>query len=87
METIKVVITDPVGLHARPASLVVQEANKFNSEIFIEFNGNKANLKSIMSVMAMGVKTGEEIEIQADGEDAAEAISSIKSAMEQNNLI
>ncbi|CAM9101867.1 HPr family phosphocarrier protein [Mycoplasma marinum] len=80
-------ITDPVGLHARPASVTVSAASKFDSEIKIETNGKSGNLKSIMNIMALGVKQGDEITITAEGSDADAAIAEIKSTMEKNNLI
>jgi phosphocarrier protein len=87
MTKINVIITDPIGLHARPASILVQEANKFDSEITIEADGNTANLKSIMSVMAMGVKTGDEVIIGADGSDEKEATAALELVMKDNGLI
>lgn len=84
---IKVIIKDPVGLHARPASVMVQEANKFESEITITYGEKSGNLKSIMSVMALGVKTEEEITISAEGADAEAALEAIKSAMAENEVI
>ncbi len=84
---IKVVIKDPVGLHARPASVMVKEATRFESEISISAGEKSGNLKSIMSVMALGVKTGEEITISAEGSDAEEALAAIKAAMEENEVI
>ncbi len=88
MEILKIKIIDPIGLHARPASLVVQEANKWDSEIKINASNNRtANLKSIMSVMALGVKTGEEITIEASGKDEKKVILAIKDVMETNALI
>lgn len=84
---IKVIIKDPVGLHARPASVMVQEANKFESEISISAGEKNGNLKSIMSVMALGVKTGEEITISAEGSDAEAALAAIKTALETNDVI
>ncbi len=80
-------ITDPVGLHARPASITVSAASKFESEITISANGKSGNLKSIMNVMALGVKQGNEITVEAVGSDEKEAIESIRKAMEENNLI
>lgn len=80
-------IIDPAGLHARPASVVVQEATKFNSEITLEFNGKTANLKSIMSVMALVVKTNEEIKIVAEGDDADAALSAIENTLKEKALI
>ncbi len=84
---IKVIIKDPVGLHARPASVMVQEANKFESELTITSGDKSGNLKSIMSVMALGVKTEEEITISAEGADAEAALEAIKTAMAENGVI
>ncbi|NQZ29462.1 MAG: HPr family phosphocarrier protein [Mycoplasmatales bacterium] len=80
-------ITDPVGLHARPASITVSAASKFDSEIKIEANGKSGNLKSIMNIMALGVKQGDEITISAEGADADAAIVEIEKIMKENNLI
>ena len=85
---LKVTITDPIGLHARPASQLVTAASKFESDITIKTEaGKEANLKSIMSVMALGVKTGESVTIVAEGKDAGEAISTLESTMKENELI
>ncbi len=84
---LKVKIIDSIGLHARPASVMVQTANKFSSEVVIKYNGKEANLKSIMSVMALGVKTNEEISIVATGDDAETVVAEIKKAMKENKLI
>jgi len=66
----KIIIESPNGLHARPASLIVNACTKYESEIFLVKNGNKANARSIMNLMAMGVVKGDEIEIVAEGPDA-----------------
>lgn len=84
---IKIKIIDPIGLHARPASIVVQQASKFKSNIKLIANGKEANLKSIMSIMALGVKTNTEITIIADGSDEKEALEKIKKTMQENKLI
>ncbi len=83
----KGIIKDPVGLHARPASILVQESTKFDSDIKIFANGKEANLKSIMSVMALGAKNGEEITIKAEGSDAEAAIESLEKISKDNNII
>ncbi len=80
-------VKDPVGLHARPASIVVAAASKFASNITIAAKGKTGNLKSIMNVMALGIKQNEEIVIEATGADADDAIAAIKAAMTTNNLI
>lgn len=80
-------IIDPVGLHARPASITVGVASKFQSDVTISAHGKNGNLKSIMNVMALGVRQNDEITIEAIGDDEDEAIKSIKEAMKENNLI
>ena len=87
MAKITIKITDPVGLHARPASIVVSVASKFASDITISSEGKSGNLKSIMNVMALGVKQGQEITIEAKGADADNAIAEIKKVMKENNLV
>ena len=83
----KAKIKDPIGLHARPASLITQEANKFKADITISSDGKNANLKSIMSVMALGVKNNQEVTISAKGSDAEKAIKQIEDLMKKNKLI
>ena len=80
-------IIDPVGLHARPASVTVSAASKFESDVTISANGKSGNLKSIMNVMALGVKQNDEITIEATGSDADAAVKAIEVAMKENNLI
>ncbi len=87
MKSITVKIIDPVGLHARPAAVVVKEANNFGSDIVIKANGKEGNLKSIMNIMSMAVKTGEEVIIEANGDDAEAAITAIEKVMKDNKLV
>lgn len=85
--TLKITITHPSGLHARPASLFVQTANKFNSNIQVQNltdNSNLVNAKSILSVLTLGVCQNHEIEIVAEGEDAQDAIEALKVLIEDN---
>jgi phosphocarrier protein HPr len=69
-----VIVKNKTGLHARPAALFVQTANKFKSEVFIEKDGKKVNAKSIMGVMSLAVSQGTPIIISAQGEDEKEAV-------------
>ena len=87
MKEFTVKIKDPVGLHARPASIVVKAASDFQSDIKIVSGGKTGNLKSIMNVMALGIKQGEEITVQATGEDEEKAIKTIQEEMKKNDLI
>jgi len=65
------------GLHARPAALVAREAGNFAAEIALEIAGRRANAKSPVAVMALGVRFGDEIEFVAIGEDAAAALEAL----------
>ncbi len=83
----KVKIIDPAGLHARPASVVAKKAAEFESTVEFHYNGKSANAASMMSVMSLGVTTGEEVEIKATGSDADEAVQAVKASMKENGLI
>ncbi len=85
--TLKIKVTHPAGLHARPASLFVQTANKFDSEIQVQNitdESDIANAKSILSILTLGVMQDHEIEINADGNDAQEALQELKALIEDN---
>ena len=83
-KTFKVI--EDTGIHARPATLLVQAAGKFESDINLEYNGKKVNLKSIMGVMSLGISQGAEITISAEGSDAAEAIASLTETSSKEGL-
>lgn len=65
------------GLHARPAALFVQQANKFTSEIFVEKGGKTVNAKSIMGIMSLAISRGSQITIKAEGTDAERAVETL----------
>jgi len=73
----KVTVTNETGIHARPASLFVQEFNKYEAEIKLDKDGSEVNAKSIMGIMSLGVGQGSEITIKADGDDAQDAIDAL----------
>ncbi|MEW8973625.1 MAG: HPr family phosphocarrier protein [Tissierellaceae bacterium] len=77
MEKVSLILKNPEGLHARPAAMFVQEANKFESDIEIEFQGNKVNGKSIIGIMSLGAFHGEEITIIAKGRDEKDAVDAL----------
>ncbi|UUD36495.1 HPr family phosphocarrier protein [Mycoplasmopsis citelli] len=86
MKEITVKILDPIGLHARPASNLVSVATKFSSNIKLVSNGREANLKSIMNVMALGVKSGSEVTFKFDGTDEDAAFEAIKEVLKKENI-
>lgn len=74
----EIVVKNKLGLHARPASLFVQIANKFNSRITLEKDKEKVNGKSIMGVLMLGAEQGSSIIIEAEGSDAKEALGQLE---------
>lgn len=87
MKEISVLVVDPVGLHARPATVAVNAASKFKSEIKVSFKDKTVNMKSIMGVMSLGIPTQSEIRIMAEGEDEEEAIKSIEEILKAQKVI
>lgn len=84
MAEITITIAHEVGLHARPASLFVQKAKQFTSEIRVKFGETVANAKSIMSILTLGVNQGSRITIYAQGEDEDQALASLVALVESN---
>ncbi|WP_428908822.1 phosphocarrier protein HPr [Niallia sp. Krafla_26] len=74
------------GIHARPATMLVQLASKFNSEISLEYKGKKVNLKSIMGVMSLGIGQGADIKIMVDGKDEVEALNALEETLIKEGL-
>ena len=70
-------VTDPVGIHARPAGMLAKRAKEFSSETVIEKEGKTANATRLMSVMGLCIKCGDQVRVTVCGEDeerAAEAL-------------
>lgn len=70
-------ITSPEGLHARPCTLLVSAATPFESEVQLTYKERSVNLKSIMGVMSLGVPSGSEITISAEGSDAEKVLTKL----------
>lgn len=84
MKEIKYVITDEIGIHARPAGLLVKAAKECASKITLEANGKSADATKLMAIMSLGVKHGVEVTIKASGEDEEEAIVKMEEFMKAN---
>ncbi|MDD6194918.1 MAG: HPr family phosphocarrier protein [Lachnospiraceae bacterium] len=79
----KVKITNPTGLHLRPAGIFCQEAMKFASKVTFRYSLNcEANAKSVLSVLGACVKSGDEIVIVCDGEDEQVALDTLVALVE-----
>lgn len=79
-------ITAETGIHARPATLLVQAASKYNADITLEYDGKSVNLKSIMGVMSLGVGQNTNVTIAADGDDEKEAMEEVAKTMKDEGL-
>lgn len=66
------------GLEARPVAMLVQVASKFESRIYLESTGKKVNAKSIMGMMSLGLVTGDQVIVTAEGTDEDEAVDAIE---------
>jgi len=77
MYTKKATIMNQVGLHARPATFLIQKANEFKSSIWIEKDERKVNAKRLLGVLSLGVAKGAAINIIADGTDEVQAVDTL----------
>lgn len=78
------VITDPLGIHARPAGLLAKEAKKFQSLCTITKGDQTKKLTQLMMLMNMGIKQGDTVTIKAQGCDAEAAIEALKAFFQAN---
>ncbi|MDN6040058.1 MAG: phosphocarrier protein HPr [Lactobacillus sp.] len=74
------------GIHARPATLLVQAASKFGADVNLEYNGKSVDLKSIMGVMSLGVGQNADVTITAEGDDEKDALDAIADTMKKEGL-
>ena len=79
----KIEITNRLGLHARPAAMLVQKANKFKSEIKLQKDDLEVNAKSILSVMALAAEVGSLVIIKTEGEDEVMALEELAKLFEE----
>ncbi|MBM7623810.1 HPr family phosphocarrier protein [Sporohalobacter salinus] len=78
-----VTVNNDTGIHSRPASMLVQEANKFDSKVLISKDSQEVSAKSIMGIMGLGVNKDSEIIIKAEGNDEKEAVQALVNLIEQ----
>ncbi|MCD5325262.1 MULTISPECIES: phosphocarrier protein HPr [Pontibacillus] len=79
-------ITSEDGVHARPATVLVQTAGQYKADVNLEYNGKSVNLKSIMGIMSLGIPSGAEVKVTAEGSDEEEALNGVADAMKKENL-
>jgi phosphocarrier protein len=79
----ELVISNKLGVHARPAAMFVKVANRFESEIFVEKDGETVNGKSIMGLMMLAAGPGSRLRVRASGADAPEALNEIEALLKR----
>ncbi|MBD5457808.1 MAG: HPr family phosphocarrier protein [Lachnospiraceae bacterium] len=84
MKEFQYVIQDPVGLHARPAGLLVKQAAGFQSKITISGNGKSCDAKKLIMLMSLGLTQGAEISCQIEGEDEDAAFEALQKFFTEN---
>lgn len=84
MKELKYVITDPEGIHARPAGMLVKAVKEFACDIRISKGGKPMNCKAIFGVMGLAAKKGEEVTLTFDGADEEEAYKTIGRFLQEN---
>lgn len=84
MKEFKYVVTDPEGIHARPAGELVKAAAKFSSDITVTKDGKTVSAKKIFGVMGLAAKQGHELTIRVEGSDEAEAASELENFFKAN---
>ncbi len=84
MKQFTYVITDEIGIHARPAGLLVKEAKKYQSTIILTCNGKSAAASKLMAVMSMGVKHADTVEVSVEGPDEDTAFEEMQKFFREN---
>jgi phosphocarrier protein len=77
------IISNKLGVHARPAAMFVKVANRFEADIFVEKDGETVNGKSIMGLMMLAAGPGSRIQVRAAGPDAAQALTEIEALLKR----
>lgn len=84
MKEFSYVITDPEGIHARPAEILVKEAADFTSSVKIAGNGKEADAKRLLALMSLGIKKDMEVTFTIEGDDEEAAATALETFMKEN---
>ena len=76
-------VSNKLGIHARPAALFVKTANRFDCDIFVEKDGEKVNGKSIMGLMMLAAGPGSKLTVHATGRDASQALAELETLVKR----
>ncbi len=78
MKSFNYTIKDAIGIHARPAGLIVKKAKEFNSTCTMEKDGKSADLRKLMALMSLGIKCGDVITVTVEGDDEEAAAAALE---------
>ena len=84
MKSFNYVITDEVGIHARPAGLLVKEAKKYACTVTVSMGGKSADAKKLMALMSLGVKQGDEVTVSVEGDDEESVAAEVEKFFKEN---
>jgi len=84
MSKFEYTVTDPNGLHARPAGLLVKKAQSYANEITVECNGRSAGMKRLLSLMGMGIRCGDTVTVTVEGENAPIVAAELQTYLKEN---
>jgi phosphocarrier protein HPr len=83
MMTKDFMVSNKLGIHARPAAMFVKTANRFHCDIFVEKDGEKVNGKSIMGLMMLAAGPGSKLTVHAQGQDASQALAELETLIQR----
>lgn len=84
MKKFEYTVTEPVGIHARPAGLLTKEAKKYKSTITLTKDGKSVNVLKLMALMGLGVKCGDTVSVTVEGEDEETAAPAMEAFFKAN---
>ena len=84
MKSFEYTITDPVGIHARPAGVLVKEIKKYGSTVTVRKGEKAVNALKLMALMGMGIKQGDTVKVTVDGADEDTAFAAIEAFFKAN---
>ena len=84
MKTFEYTITDPVGIHARPAGILVKKLKEFASTVTIAKGEKSVNALKLMALMGLGIKQGDKITVTVEGDDEEKAAAEIEAFLKAN---
>ena len=84
MKSFEYTIKDELGIHARPAGILVKEAKKYPATITLKTAKGSADARKLMAIMALGVKQNDEVTVEVEGENEEQAAKEIQAFFEAN---